>query len=97
MTDNDGELLAVLARIGISITLHPSRQEGWGWTIDNDKIRHDWQGPYATAAAASSAVLEWLVEYARKGLLCHHVHAAFDANATVPVDLSDFKPEWSRN
>jgi hypothetical protein len=76
----------VLSGIGITIALHPKTNQGWGWSIQNDKIVRDWEGPHATPAAAAAAALAWLVEYARKGLLCHHVH-------TEPID-DDLMVPW---
>jgi len=64
----------VLSSIGITIRQHPKTNQGWGWSIQNDKIIRDWEGPYPTLADAAAAALAWLVEYARKGLFCHHIH-----------------------
>ena len=74
-----------LAGIGITIAAGAQAKGGWGWSIQNDKIIRDWEGPYATPAEAGQAALAWLLEYARKGLLCHHVHpVAADNDALAP-------------
>jgi hypothetical protein len=76
MTDQEQSIAESLGRIGISITPHAQAGRGWGWSIQSDKIIRDWEGPYATPADTIGAALSWLLEYARKGLLCHHVHTA---------------------
>jgi len=76
----------MLSSIGITIAQHPKTNQGWGWSIQNDKIIRDWEGPYSTPAYAAVAALAWLVEYARKGLLCHHIH-------TEPID-DDLMVPW---
>jgi hypothetical protein len=74
VTDQESTIIASLARIGISIRPHAQDGCGWGWSIENEKIIRNWDGPYPSPAEAIAAALNWLVEYARKGLLCHHVH-----------------------
>jgi hypothetical protein len=86
VTDQELSLAESLAHIGIAIA--PRAQSGWGWSIENDKIVRDDRESYPTPAAAAGAALEWLLEYARKGLLCHHVHAE-------PVDDDPLAP-WLR-
>ena len=78
----------MLASIGITIAAHAKTGQGWGWSIQNDKIVRDWEGPYPTPAGAAVAALAWLLEYAHKGLLCHHIH-------TAPVDDEPLMP-WER-
>ena len=79
MTDRELTISESLAQIGISITPPPRSGTGWGWSIQSDKIIRDWDGPYASPAGAIEAAMSWLLEYARKGLLCHHVHPAVEA------------------
>jgi hypothetical protein len=86
VTDQESAVIASLASIGVSIA--PHAPSGWGWSIDNNKIIRDWDGPYASASDAISAALGWLVEYARKGLLCHQVHPQ-------PIDDDPMAP-WLR-
>jgi hypothetical protein len=86
VTDQEGAIIESLARIGISIS--PHAQSGWGWSIENDKIIRDWDGPYASPSDATGAALGWLLEYARKGLLCHHIHPQ-------PIDNDPLAP-WLR-
>ena len=86
MTDQELAAVESLAHIGIAIISRG--QSGWGWSIQNDKIVRDDPETYSTPAAASGAALEWLLEYARKGLLCHHVHVE-------PVDDDPMTP-WLR-
>ena len=74
MTIQENATAEVLSSIGIAITQHANANRGWGWSIQNDKIVRDWEGPYSTPAHAAAAALAWLVEHARKGLLCQHVH-----------------------
>ncbi len=97
MNDKESATVAALARIGISIMPHPSAEGGWGWAMQNAKIIRDWEGPYPTPADAIEAVLSWLLEHARKGLLCHHVHPPTTDDAFLPVDGSCFKQEWRYN
>jgi hypothetical protein len=68
------ELATVDALTHIGISIRQNAHSGWSWSIQNDKIIRDDAKSYTTPAAASSAALEWLLEYARKGLLCHHTH-----------------------
>jgi hypothetical protein len=84
--DREHAATEVLSSIGITIRRHPKTNQGWGWSIHNDKIIRDWEGPYPTQAYAATAALAWLVEHARKGLLCHHVH-------TEPID-DDLMAPW---
>ena len=74
MTNQEYATTEALASIGIIIAQNAKAADAWGWSIQNDKIIRDWEGPYATPAHASAAALAWLMEYARKGLLCHHIH-----------------------
>jgi hypothetical protein len=85
VTEKENAIVEALAHIGISITPHGPAGSGWGWSIQSEKIIRDWDGPYPTPAAAVEAVLSWLLEYARKGLLCHHVHSpATDDDPMAP-------------
>jgi hypothetical protein len=85
MTDKECAISEALKQIGIAITPRAQAGCGWGWSIENAKIIHDWEGPYATATDAAGAALDWLLEYARKGLLCHHVHTpAIDDDPLAP-------------
>jgi len=93
MTDHDCAVIEALAQIGIAITPHAQSGAGWGWSIENDKIIRDWEGPYPTPAAATGAVLGWLLEYSRKGLLCHHVHPA-DIDDDPLAPWLRFFQEW---
>jgi hypothetical protein len=95
VNNKDYATATALARIGISITKQASLGSGWGWTMQNAKIVRDWDGPYPTPAAAIEAALSWLLEHARKGLLCHHVHPPTTDDACLPLDASCFKQEWS--
>jgi hypothetical protein len=79
VTNQEYAAAEVLSSIGITIAQHAKTNRGWGWSIQNDKIVRDWEGPYSTPAYAAAAALAWLVEHARKGVLCHHVH-------TEPID-----------
>lgn len=88
MTNQETALIEVLARMGISITPNTKPAGGWGWSIANTKMVLDWQGPHSTPACAAGAATDWLLEHARKGLLCHHVHSA-------PVDDDPLAP-WMR-
>ncbi len=78
----------MLERIGIMITPRRQGEQGWGWSIQNTKIIRDWQGPHATPVAAAEAGLSWLVEQARKGVVCDHLHP-------VPIDDDPLAP-WLR-
>ena len=88
MTQQEYATSEALAGIGIIIAQNAKAAHAWGWSIQNDKIVRDWEGPYTTPAAASAAALAWLMEYARKGLLCHHIHAE-------PADEDPLMP-WER-
>jgi isoleucyl-tRNA synthetase len=92
VNDNDRLTRTILARVGISISMADSNVRGWGWTIQNSKIIHDWQGPYPTPAAAMEGALSWLLEHARKGLLCHHLHPPASDRTTVPLDTGEIEP-----
>lgn len=74
LTDQEHAIIAMLERIGITIAPRRQGESGWGWSIANDKIIRDWQGPHPTPSAAAEAGLGWLVEHARKGILCDHLH-----------------------
>ena len=76
VADQDRAIIAMLERIGITIAPRRHGEGSWGWSIQNDKIILDWQGPHATPAAAAEAGLSWLVEHARKGIVCDHLHPA---------------------
>jgi hypothetical protein len=85
VADHEETLSEGLARIGITIAPDARAGRGWGWSIESDKIIRGWDGPYATSADAARAALGWLLEYARKGLLCHHVHpVAIDDDPLAP-------------
>jgi hypothetical protein len=88
VVDQERAIIALLERIGITIAPRRQGEPGWGWSIQNDKIIRDWQGPYPTPAAAAEAGLSWLMEYARKGIVCNHLHPA-------PIDDDPLAP-WLR-
>ena len=88
MADQERAIIAMLERIGITIAPRRPGEQDWGWSIQNDKIIRDWQGAHATPAAAAEAGLNWLVEHARKGIVCDHLHP-------VPVDDDPLAP-WLR-
>ena len=88
MTVQEYAIAESLARVGIAIAPHAQPERGWGFSIENDKIIRGWDGPYASAAEAADAAMAWLLEYARKGLLCHHTHP-------VPVEDDPMAP-WLR-
>jgi hypothetical protein len=88
MADQEHAAIAMLERIGITIAPRRAGEIGWGWSIANDKIIRDWQGPYPTPSAAAEAGLNWLVEHARKGIVCTHLHPA-------PVEDDPLAP-WLR-
>ncbi len=94
MNDRVPAIVAALGRIGVSISPSESSTGGWGWAMQNAKIARDWEGSYPTATAAADAALSWLLEHARKGLLCHHIHPAVTAEAAEPVEGTCFKQEW---
>jgi len=74
VADQERAIIAMLERIGITIAPRHQGDQVWGWSIQNDKIIRDWQGPHATPAAAAESGLSWLVEHARKGIVCDHLH-----------------------
>src|SRR5689334_2283486 len=86
MTNQEYATTEALASVGIIIAQSAKAADAWGWSIQNDKIIRDWDGPYTTPAGASAAALAWLMEYARKGLLCHHIHTepAADGDPLMP-------------
>ena len=85
MTDQTDTLVGALARIGIAITPHAQAAHSWGWSIENAKIIRNWEGTHASSAEAAGAALDWLLEHARKGLLCHHTHpVAVDDDPLAP-------------
>ena len=88
MADQERAIIAMLERIGITIAPRRQGEQGWGWSIQNDKIIRDWQGLYATPAAAAESGLSWLLEYARRGIVCDHLHP-------VPIDNDPLAP-WLR-
>jgi hypothetical protein len=88
VADQERAIIAMLERIGITIAPRRQGEQGWGWSIQNDKIIRDWQGPHATPAAAAESGLNWLVEHARKGVVCDHLHPA-------PIDDDPLAP-WLR-
>ncbi|HJZ48121.1 MAG TPA: hypothetical protein VKE41_13175 [Roseiflexaceae bacterium] len=88
MADQERAIIAMLEQIGITIAPRRHGESGWGWAIQNDKIIRNWQGPYATPSAAAEAGLSWLVEHARKGIVCDHLHP-------VPIDDDPMAP-WLR-
>ena len=88
MADQERAIIAMLERVGITIAPRRQDQGGWGWSIQNDKIIRDWQGPHATPSAAAEAGLSWLIEHARKGIVCDHLHP-------VPIDDDPLAP-WLR-
>ncbi|HEU5101059.1 MAG TPA: hypothetical protein VFU22_18670 [Roseiflexaceae bacterium] len=88
MADQEYAIIAMLERIGITIAPRRLGESDWGWSIANDKIIRDWQGPHPTASAAAEASLSWLVENARKGVVCNHLHP-------VPIDDNPMAP-WLR-
>lgn len=88
MTDQEYAIVESLGQIGITISQHPQTDRGWGFSIENDKIVRGWDGPYSSAGCAISAALAWMLEHARKGLLCQHTHRQ-------PVDDDPMAP-WLR-
>jgi hypothetical protein len=88
VVDQERTIIAMLERIGITIAPRREGEPGWGWSIQNDKIIRDWQGMYATPTAAADAGLSWLVEQARKGIVCDHLHP-------MPIDDDPLVP-WLR-
>jgi hypothetical protein len=94
VTSQDNATIESLAGIGISITPHATSGRGWGWSIQNDKMIRDWQGPYATPTAAANAGLSWLLEYAHKGLLYTYAPQApvIDEDPLAPWER--FFEEW---
>jgi hypothetical protein len=88
VTDQERAIIAMLERVGITIAPRRQGEQVWGWSIQNDKIIRDWQGAYATPAAAAEAGLSWLVEQARKGIVCDHLHP-------VVID-DDLLAPWQR-
>jgi len=95
VTDREQNISDALAHIGISIAPHPRSRAGWGWSLQSDKIIRDWEGPYASPSAAAEAALSWLLEHARKGLLCEHVHPAASADRPAAADDDTLAP-WLR-
>jgi hypothetical protein len=88
VADHEHTVVALLERIGITIGPRRDGDSDWGWSIANDKIVRDWQGPYPSPSAAAEAGLSWLVEYARKGIVCDHLHP-------TPIDDDPMAP-WLR-
>jgi hypothetical protein len=88
MNNQEYATAETLASIGITVAPHPKTGRGWGWSIQNDKIVRNWEGPYSSPACAEAAAMNWLLEHARKGLLCHHTHP-------TPVEDDLFAP-WDR-
>jgi hypothetical protein len=88
VADQEYASIAMLERIGITIAPRRPGESGWGWSIANDKIIRDWQGPHPTPTAAAEAGLSWLVEQARKGIVCNHLHS-------TPIDDDPLAP-WQR-
>src|SRR5688572_19151093 len=88
VADQEYAISAMLERIGITIAPRHPGESGWGWSIANDKIIRDWQGPHPTPMAAAEAGLSWLVEQARKGIVCNHLHP-------TPIDDDPLAP-WLR-
>ena len=88
MADQERAIIAMLERVGITIAPRRDGAGSWGFSIQNDKIILDSQGPHATPSAAAEAGLSWLVEHARKGIVCNHLHP-------VPVDDDPMAP-WLR-
>jgi hypothetical protein len=86
--------ITTLAGIGIAITQGPAGSDSWGWSMQNEKIIHDWEGPFATPAEAIQAALAWLLEHARRGLICKHLHAAALQATTLPLDVSATPLDW---
>jgi hypothetical protein len=74
VADQERAIIAMLERVGITIA---PRRDGAGR-----------QGPHATPSAAAEAGLSWLVEHARKGIVCNHLHP-------VPIDDDPMAP-WLR-
>ena len=88
MIDREAAVIESLTSIGISIAPGDRSGCGWKWSIANDKIIRDSTDAYNTPIEAAHAALNWLVEYARKGLLCQHTHPA-------PAD-DDLLAPWLR-
>lgn len=88
MTDQEHAVIAMLERIGITIAPRHAGENSWEWSIANDKIIRDGQGSHPTPSAAAEAGLLWLVEHARKGIVCDHLHP-------TPIDDDPMAP-WLR-
>jgi len=85
VADQERAIIALLERVGITIAPRYQGEQVWGWSIQNDKIIQNWQGSHATPAAAAEAGLSWLVEHARKGIVCDHLHpVAIDDDPLAP-------------
>jgi hypothetical protein len=80
VADEERAIIAMLERVGVAIAPRRDGAGSWGWSIQNDKIILDWHGPHATPSAAAEAALSWLVEHARKGIVCDILH---------PVQMDD--------
>lgn len=91
MINRETTIAEALADIGISIAPN-ARTGGWSWSIQNDKIVRDCPATYATPSEAAQQALAWLVEYARKGLLCHHTHPAPAEDSLLAPWLRAFEP-----
>lgn len=97
MNRNNAAAAAALERIGVSISYRAAPTEAWGWSMRNAKLVRDWSGPYPTETAALEAALDWLLEHARKGVLCEHLHAAVTDNGAVPIEADTFDRPWPYN
>jgi len=62
VADQERAIIAMLERVGITIAPRRDGAGSWGWSIQNDKIILDWQGPHASDRADTEAGLSWLVE-----------------------------------
>ncbi|WP_029215102.1 hypothetical protein [Kallotenue papyrolyticum] len=93
MNRRDAALAAVLEQLGITITRAPAG--AWGWAIHNAQIRRDWQGDYPTPAVAAEAALAWLLEQARRGVLCRHLHGDVPDDMGVPLVVACDQLAWS--
>ena len=86
----------LLARAGIHITPHEQAWGGWGWSIEVDELRHDWEGPYASPSDAAHAALTWLIQRAAQAIAWESYDRwaeKGEGHRAKPL-LIDFMAEW---